>query len=492
VAGLVAVFAVTATAFPGGRALAAGRQPLSLSVSVAADRPGAPVPAEFLGLSFELSSLPLVASYADHGDLVALLRSLGPGVLRFGGVSADTRVAWTDPGSPLPAWASGAVQPSDLRKLAVLAEETGWHVLLTLGLGHFEPVAAAREAAVAKAALGPWLAGVELGNEPNAWALHGIRAEPWTFVQYDEQVSAYRSAIEAAAPGIPLAGPDNSGSTAFENWGTAEVVDQRPALLTGHHYALNCAEQPPPTVVRLLSSRTQQLEQVSLARYMSVARASETPLRLDEINNVSCGGVAGVSNTFASALWAVGYLTEAMQAGAAGVNLHGNPSNCGGYAPLCAPTSEDLEAGALRAQPEWYALLLARALVGDRPIPALVTPPARVDLRLAAFLAADGALQLVVVDDDLPGARAVRLALHAGSAYGAASMLSLTGPAPAALAVARLGARRVGSDGSWSPPRRLPRAVSRHGLISISMTPSSATLVTVTARGTALQARSRG
>ncbi len=73
-------------------------------------------------------------------------------------------------------------------------------MLLTIGLGHFEPEAAAREAAAAKAALGPWLQDIELGNEPNAYALHGLRSEPWTFVQYDAQIAAYRSAIEAAAP----------------------------------------------------------------------------------------------------------------------------------------------------------------------------------------------------------------------------------------------------------------------------------------------------
>ena len=46
------------------------------------------------------------------------------------------------------------------------------------------------------------------------------------------------------------------------------------------------------------------LEGVSLQRYMSIAQAGEIPFRLDEANTVSCGGVAGISNTFAWALWA--------------------------------------------------------------------------------------------------------------------------------------------------------------------------------------------
>ena len=319
--------------------------PLAVSVSVDPSHPGMTVGQEFLGLSFEVSSLRQIAGYAGGGDLVALLRSLGPGVLRFGGVSADTQVAWQDAETPRPAWALHVLEAGDLRELANLAAESGWHVLLTIGFGHLEPEAAAREAAAAKAALGPWLQGIELGNEPNAYALHGLRPEPWTFIQYDEQVTEYRDAIEAAAPGIPLAGPDSSGSSAYESWGLDEAIDQHPVLLTGHHYPLGCAEQPAPSIERLLSPKVRQRELASVRRYVSIARQSEVPFRMDETNSVSCGGVAGISNTFASALWASGYLAQAMSLGVSGVNLHGNPANCNGYSPVCAPTPEALAAG---------------------------------------------------------------------------------------------------------------------------------------------------
>jgi hypothetical protein len=80
-------------------------------------------------------------------------------------------------------------------------------------------------------------------------------------------------------------------------------------------------------------------EAQSLETYLAVARASVPgiPLRIDEANSVSCGGVQGVSNTFGSALWATGYLGQAMAAGAAGINLHGHPLSCTGYSPLCLP-----------------------------------------------------------------------------------------------------------------------------------------------------------
>jgi hypothetical protein len=474
-----AALAAQATARP-----VRGARPAFIPLSVAVDRshPRAPVPRDFLGLSFEASALPEVAGYAAGGDLVGLLRSLGPGVLRFGGVSADHTTAWAEPGSALPAWASSRLEAGALRGLAKLAAESGWHVLLTIGLGHYEPQAAAWEAAAAKAALGKSLEAIELGNEPDAYAGHELRPEPWSFVEYSAQVAAYRSAIEAAAPGIPLAGPDVTGSGAFESWGLGEAIDQRPALLTGHHYPLRCSELPAPTITHLLSVQTQDKEQASLERYTSISRASEIPLRLDETNSVSCGGVAGVSDTFASALWAVGYIARAMSMGVSGINFHDLPANCEGYSPVCAPTPEDLATGALVAQPDWYALLLARALIGDRPLSMTRSLPGRPNVEVMTLLAGNGSLHAVIVDDDPPGAQGAAVSLRVGSGFTGASVLSLTAPSPAALSGVRLGRRVVGADGSWSAPARLPRVPNVDGAITVKVPPSSAALVSVPAK----------
>ncbi len=472
-------------------AVAAKRKPVPLedrpiAVSVSAEEaaePVPPVPRSFLGLSFEVGSLARIASYANEGDLVTLLRSLGTGVLRFGGVTADEQIAWTDAETPRPAWALGVLEAGSLHELGELAAASGWHVLLTLGFGHFDPDAAAREAAAAKAALGESLEAIEIGNEPDSYARHGLRPSPWTPEQYDQQVSVYRSAIEALAPGIPLAGPDTSGSSAYEKWGLSEAIYERPAMLTGHHYPLGCAEDPAPSIPRLLSQRIRELEEGSLRRYLFVARETEVPFRLDETNTVSCGGVSGISNTFASALWAVSYLTQAMRMGAAGINLEGNPANCGGYTPVCAPSPEDLADGTLTAQPEWYALLLVRALLGELPLHTTIAPAHRPNIEASTFRAADGTLQFVLVDDDLPGARDVAVHLHVGDGYHGATILSLTAPSPEALSGVELGGQTVADDGAWTEPSRLPHAKNTGGEITVLAKPSSAALVTVAPLG---------
>jgi hypothetical protein len=215
---------------------------------------------------------------------------------------------------------------------------------------------------------------------------------------------------------------------------------------------------------------------------MAISRASEIPFRLDETNTVSCGGVAGISNTFASALWAVGYVAQAMTMGTSGINVQGNPANCNGYTPLCASTPEALATGALGAQPEWYALLLLKSLIGDRPLQTSTSSGGRPNVQVTTLLSADGTLHFVIVDGDPPGARRVALRVRAGGGFGAGSILSLTAPSPASLSGVRLGGRAVSADGSWSRPARLPRAANRHGTIEVTVIPGSAALLSVSPR----------
>ncbi len=137
------------------------------------------------------------------------------------------------------------------------------------------------------------------------------------------------------------------------------------------------------------------------------------------------------------------------------------------------------------AQPEWYALLLARALIGERPVPTIIGPPDRPSIVASTFLAADGTLRFVIVDDDPPGARGVAVHLHVGSAFHGASILSLTAPSPEALSGVQLGGRTVAANGTWSQPARLPHAPNEDGVITVDIPPSSAALLTVSPEGKA-------
>jgi hypothetical protein len=462
-----------------GLSAPAGKSPLPVTVTIDRLDPGQPVPPRFLGLSFEAAALGQFAQYGDRGNLVGLLRSLGPGVLRFGGITADENVGWIDSATPRPAWASSVIGPAQLRAIGVLARRSGWQILLTVGLAHYEPIAAAREVAAAHNALGPYLAAIEIGNEPNAYGNHGLRELPWIAQGYEEEVSSYREAIEALTPGVPIVGPDVSGSGAFAEWGEEEALAQTPALLTGHHYPLGCTQTPAPSIEALLSAATRGRAAHSLTTYMSVARAHGIPLRIDETNSVSCGGVAGVSNTFASALWATGYITQAMAAGAAGINLEGNPANCAGYTPLCAPNPAALANGRLHAQPEWYALLLTRSLIGDRPLPTTIAAEGSPDIVAASFSQPDRSLKVVLANDEPPGTSPLALRLNVGAGMGAASVLRLTASSQSATGGVLLGHHAVAADGSWHAPAATESVAIRSGTMALELAPGSAALITV-------------
>ena len=467
----------------GGGAAARPRDPSPVApiqsvVTLDLAHPAAPVPGRFVGLSFEASTLDHFGRYGTRGDLAALLRSLGPGVIRFGGISADTRAAWVDALRPRPAWAGWAVTRQMLRGVAQFARRSGWRVLLTVGLAHYDPAAAAREVAAAHALLGPYLEAVEIGNEPDSYATHGLRDSSWDVGQYAAEMAAYRRAIGALTPGVSIVAPDVSGSRAFARWGagTADLV--HPALLTGHHYPLGCKDAVAPTIARLLSPAVRQAEGLALDRYQALAAAHHVRFRLDETGSVSCGGRPGVSDTFASALWALDISLRAMTTGISGINFEGNVAHCNTYTPICARTPVRLLSGVLSPQPEWYALLMASELAGKRPLHVHVTP-ARANLDVAGFAGADGSVAVVVVNDAPAGSGNAVLHIAVGRRFGSGRVLRLEGPSVEATSGVTLGGRAVGRGGAWSPPRRLPVRVARRGVVTVGVRPGSASLVTL-------------
>jgi hypothetical protein len=454
-------------------------RPVSVSIG---DRPTGPaVPADFIGLSFEVRSLPTIATYAGKGDFATLLRSLGPGVMRFGGISADEQAAWVPAGASRPAWANTAIDEQDLAGLAALAKETGWKVLLTVNLGHYEPKAAAQEAAAARAQLGSHLAGIEIGNEPDLFPRKHLRPPGTGVKAYLPQAETYRTAIEAAAPGTPIAGPDPSTGTHGIAWIRDDATAVHPQLLTDHYYPLSsCGESP--TISELLSPNVRRKESEMLSTMLALAHKYATPLRMDETNNISCEGQPGVSNAFASALWALDYTARAMTAGVVGMNFHDLIDQPRTYSPLAAHGEGALNAGGLQPAPEWYALLAAHTLVGSRPFPATTIGTTPGELSAQAMDAPDGKVSLVLVDYDRPGSEPLAVHLRVPRALASGSILRLTAPSPAATTGTRLGGQAVAANGTWTTPTALPAVHGRAGSLSLQIAPSSAAVVTLTTR----------
>jgi hypothetical protein len=366
-----------------------------------------------------------------------------------------------------------------MANLGRLAAATDWSVLLGVGLGHYDADAASREVAAASASLGPRLAGFEVGNEPHSFANKNLRAQPWGFPQYQSDVDAYRLAIAARTPNVPLVGPDvGSGS---RKWLEAEAATEHPRMLTAHYYSLGC-HGAPPQVSDLLSRRVRNDAQKTLTHFAEISQTYWLPFRIGEANNVSCGGKAGVSETFATALWALDFTERAMANGLAGINFHGSIYNCHGYTPLCARNRDDLAAGKLTANPEWYALLMLHQLVGDRPLTSRMSPRHR-NVTATAWASGGGRLHILLINDGMPGSPQLTVRLRLPQRFVSGTILRLFGPSPSATSGVLLGGQQVADNGVWYPPATLPKLRGRPGKLELRLSPASAALVTVLPHG---------
>jgi len=431
--------------------------------------PGRRVPADFLGLSFEATTLSSLPTLVQGGTLTRLLSSLGHGTLRFGGGSVNRYVAWEQPGTPAPRWATHPVTPQDFQTLASVTRRAGWKVLLTMNLAHYEPQAVAEEASSARRELRGGLAGIAVGNEPDRFSTYGLRGATWDFSQYAHQLAAYRGAIAAAAPGTQLAAPDVSTGEPPLPW-VWESIGLHPAILTDHYYPLTaCGHKP--TASQLLSPEVRLEETVMLSVLGDIQRTAGAPLELDETNDISCKGQPGVSNTFASALWAADYIARAMRTGLRGVDFHTLLNLPQSYTALVG------EGASLRPNPEWYALLLTHALQGARVLPTAVSPGS--DLTAQAFLRPNGTVELLLVNFRPHGSRPLRVALTIHGRAASATILRLTAPSTGATTGVQLGGEEVAASGTWHPKLPLPAVSDRGGTLSLSMPAGSAALVTI-------------
>jgi hypothetical protein len=146
---------------------------------------------------------------------------------------------------------------------------------------------------------------------------------------------------------------------------------------------------------------------------------------------------------------------------------------------VCAPGPLELSTGELRAQPEWYALLMARELIGSQPLPTAVqVRAAHANVHAMGFLAGDGSVRVLVVNDDQIGTPTLTLRLRVAAGVSTGETLMLSAQSLHATEGVELGESEVAPDGTWAP-RSVGRAVARGGVIATRLPAASAVLLEV-------------
>jgi hypothetical protein len=374
-----------------------------------------------VGLSLETEELTTRDLSAGHQSLVALMRLLGPGVLRLGGNSLD-RSWWTSDGEASPAWAKSLIIPPDLVALRRLLVATNWHAILGVDLGHYDPGRAANEARVAKAILGSRLLGFEVGNEPDGYGSPQVKLRPSSYnvSDYLGELSSYVTAMRGTVPELRLYGPDLSSNI----WLPAIASDKDTpfTVITEHYYPISysvakgaCKGTPVPTTLELLSPQVRERENTALRDLVGAGEIAHRETRVSETNNTgSCDAAGGpaTSPVFASALWALDWALRAASAGVAGLNFHGYFGHCfpDTVSPICAPSNAAEAHGQITARPEYYGLLAARQLEGGRFIPAHIAEPSiGGDLTVYATIHSRGTITIAIDNFSTEGVTSLSL-----------------------------------------------------------------------------------
>ncbi len=401
-----------------------------------------PLPSAFIGLSYESYDLNS-GLFTDAGNLPALLRNFGPGVLRFGGNSVDQGYAGIS---------SGAV-----RALATLARKTGWKVLYSENLDRFSASRVRADARRVTDGLGKRLLAIACGNEPEDFA---GRVRPSDYTESDylaTDVPRCRRAVASGAPRAPFAGPDTfrlSGGPGDWSipWLTSYARAARAgqvralSLLTQHFYAMSNCGGHSGGLATLISKPIEAKERGDLDVVRHAAATAGVPYAIDESNSASCGGIPRVSDAYVSALWAADWLLLAAEARAKGVYFQGGlDRNCAGYTPLCEVGNHRYE-----ATPVYYGMLFAHLMGTGEAFATPLTISGTTSAHVVTHAVVNSAGRIRVMVENL-GSSPIEVLLKAPGAVGEASTWSLTGPSLGARSGERIQGTAVRADGTFRP-----------------------------------------
>jgi hypothetical protein len=389
----------------------------------------------------------------------------------------------------VPNWAF-ELTPGYLRRLAALVRRDRVKLIVDLNLVTDTPRIAAAWAHAAETSLPHRsIVGFEVGNEPDLYSqrhwvamLAGSPLRTATLPpaltpsMYVLDFAAYARAIGENAPDIRLIGPAVAHPRLSVDYITALIANARSELgaVTAHLYPYSACKKRPsspshPTVARLLSRHATAVFATDIASAVAAAHGAGLKFRLTEFNSVTCGGTWGVSNTFATALWAPDALFTAMRAGADGANLHVR-SNM-----INAPFA--ITSAGLTPRPLLYGLLLFNRMLGPRARLVRVHMAAPRSLNLSAWgvRVSRDILHVLLIDKSN---RAVRVRLHL-PATAPATVQRLLAPSAYSRSGVTLAGQHLNHAAHWTGTRYTETLHRSAGGYALTVPRRSAALISV-------------
>src|SRR5579859_5398866 len=394
-----------------GQIRAAQASPLA-TVTVDVTQPGLTIPSTFMGFSHEWSTgqqlmgSPSTGSNPIYRQLVQNLLAYGGGPLsiRIGGNSTDL---------------TGEAAPDSVDAFAQLYTDIGAQFILGVNLGADDVGLATRQARTYVAGMPPGsLQAIEIGNEPDLFHSNGDRPASYAYADYAAEFDTWRTSIAPLLPAsVGLVGPAWSSASSLKDLPTFLDTEGNALTLVSHHWyaGTQCNNRTNPADF-LLRPQSSTSGPNAVAQSVQLVHQHGLPFRMGEMNSISCGGEPGVSDIFASALWATDSMFEFANDGVDGVNIH--TGNGGGYALFTfnldtsgAPTGYTLAS----VRPEYYGLLLfqAAAPASSRLLPVSIATGA--NLKAWASVGPDGAVRVLLINKDASSGGNVTVQVPAAS-----------------------------------------------------------------------------
>jgi hypothetical protein len=419
----------------------------------------------FLGLSFEKSHLTDNFFRADHAPLVALFKLLGPSVLRIGANDTD-RTTWAPAAVPVMGGTiSRTVGTVAVDALAAFLKATGWRVIYALNYKTGAPDNAAAEARYVAGKLGPSLYGFELGNEINLGGL----AYPDARAKWE----ALASAVRAQVPGAPLIGPATNPS-GLQTYLVPFAKDEAgQVLLLTHHYYRGSGSDVASTIEKLLSPDPRLLSVLDALAAAATTNKIRDGFRLGETASFSSHGAPGVSDAFASALWAIDFSFDNVSKGSSGVNFHGGGIGMDGNRPFYYSPIGEVKSVVSEARPLFYGMLLM-ALGGNGRSLATTATAGSLAFSAHAIEQSDGSVNVFLVNKDpTSGAKAT---IDLARPVAAGAVVYLEAPSLGATGGVTIAGAGISPAGAWKPgPAYLLAPAGT--TVSLTVPPASAALV---------------
>jgi len=313
-----------------GHAPSAAGRPPEVALTQGAGAPGAQVTMAPVGLSLEypVMALDLGAGACPPPALVSTLQQLGSPPLALAGDSQDMTVPSSALSVAPTSWETAilySLPASFWSQLHCLLSATREPLTVGLNLKTGQPSWAAQMVTGAQSAA---TNGVDfsLGNEPDLYSLPNYSSLDHPPANQEAlQVGMYlqlASAMQPVLGGAPVIGPELAGPRQWQHELPRVIAQLHVGTVGVHAYPLSaCFTTKAVTIGGLLTAFAAD-EPRRLASVVTAAHVAQVPAIISEANSASCGGVAGVSDSPAAAVWAVRFVLSALKTGFAEVRFH--------------------------------------------------------------------------------------------------------------------------------------------------------------------------